>query len=403
MRKPAAWLYYPLCLLAALLVRLFLRARFDLDAIRGLKGPALILCPHISNLDFILVAAALLPHRPTFVVSEHFLAKPLVGWFLRRMAVIPKKMYSADVRTVRAILRARAQGRIVVLFPEGRLPCVGHSVNLTEGTAQLVKKLGVDVYTITGNGAYLTLPKWGKSGFRLGRIRVEAARLFDGADLGAMPLGAVQAALEAALYHDEDAVARAWQVPFHSPAIAKGLDGVLYRCPVCRQNFTMQTGGDLPGDTIRCTACGFSARLDNRYRLQGGPFSSINQWYLWQLAEIDLEQPLACDADVAAVGPSGLMVKDAGHAHLYMDRELIRVQGTVFGQPVAFSQRTAGLAFPAAVGRHFDLYHEQVLYHFRPLPDPRASFLWVCYLDRLNGNIRDAGASPAHEDSCDRS
>ena len=29
--------------------------------------------------------------------------------------------------------------------------------------AELVKKLGVDVYSITGNGAYLTLPKWGKT------------------------------------------------------------------------------------------------------------------------------------------------------------------------------------------------------------------------------------------------
>ena len=466
--KPNAPLYYLLCFIVGLYFRLRLHTRYDRTAIRGLKGPALIVCPHISNMDFILVALALFPHRPTFVVSEHFMVKPLIRWFLEIMAVIPKKMYCADIRTILSIMRAKEQGHVIVLFPEGRLSCFGHSLNVTEGTAELVKKLGVDVYTITGNGAYKTLPKWGKSGLRPGRIQVDTAKLFDAADLPAMSVSEVGEKLEAAILHDEEATQQNISYRCKSPAL--GLDGVLYYCPVCGAQFQMETctadaaaaGAAAPAahpasasdtsqaepfthsepapkpastatasqagiDTLRCTACGAASRLTPKYRLEpvtagipaagrqpaavrapgqdssqdtgtaqpqpaspaNIPFTSINQWYYWQQDQIDLDEPLESETIVAAVGPDGYMDLNAGQGHIRMDREAITFTGQVFGQPLEFTEPTSVVkAFPASVSSHFDLYHKKVLYNMHLTPDSRTVIKWVCYLDKLSGNIR---------------
>lgn len=385
--KPNPFLYYPLVAAASLLFRLRFRTRIDRTALQNIQGPALFICPHISNIDFILVALALAPHRPNFVTSEHFMSRPLIRWFLTRMAIIPKKMYCADIRAMRSILQAREQGHMIVIFPEGRLSCFGHSVNLTDGTAELVKKLGINVYSITGNGAYLTLPKWGKSGLRPGRIQVESSMLLDASSIPDMTVAEIQEVLEQAILHDEDKVAREMMpnVKYKSKAPAEGLDGILYKCPECGAEFQMETAGD----TISCKSCSFSSRLDQSYVFHGGPFTSINEWFFWQMDQIDLDVPLESETIVMAVGPDGNRDWNAGSGHIRMDREAIHFEGTVFGQPLEFTETTKNVkAFPASVGSHFDIYHNKVMYNFKLQPDPRANIKWVAFLDKLNANIR---------------
>ena len=381
-KKPNPFLYYPICLIVMPFFKLYLKTKYDRNAIKHLKGPALIVCPHISNIDFILVAFALFPKRPTFVVSEHFMIKPKIKWFLEKMAVIPKKMYCADIRTILTIMRAKEQNHIIVLFPEGRLTCFGHSVNLTEGTAELVKKLGIDVYTITGNGAYLTMPKWDTHKFRPGGINVETAKLLEKDRLKDMSVDEINTILEQAILHDEDHAMEG--VFYRCSEPASGLDGILYRCPKCGAEFQMETSGD----SIKCRVCSFTSRLDPYYRLHGGPFETINDWYFWQQDQIDLGIPLESDTIVAAVGADGYIDRNAGKGHIRMDREQIYFSGEVFGRPLEFSESTSAVkAFPASVGSHFDIYHKKVLYNMHLRPDPRTIIKWVCYLDKLNHNV----------------
>lgn len=385
--KPNPFLYYLLAYVAGPIFRLVCRVKIDRSALQNIQGPAFIVCPHISNIDFILVALALLPHRPNFVTSEHFMARPLIRWFLTKMAVIPKKMYCADIRAMRSILQAKDQGNLIVIFPEGRLSCFGHSVNLTDGTAELVKKLGINVYTVTGNGAYLTLPKWGKAVLRPGRIQVESIKLMDAEAIPDMSVAEIQEILEQAILHDEDKVAREMMsgVKYKCKAPAEGLDGILYKCPSCGAEFRMESSGDL----IRCSACGLEVKLDESYVLHGGPFTSINEWFFWQMEQIDLDVPLESETLVIAVGPDGNRDFNAGSGTIRMDRETIHFEGTVFGEALEFDETTRSVkAFPAAVGSHFDIYHNKVMYNFRLQPDPRANMKWVAFLDKLNNNVR---------------
>lgn len=380
-RKPAPLLFWLLCLLVWPVFRLKYKTTCDRSGLRGLKGPALVLCPHISNIDFILVALALFPHRPTFVVSEHFMARPLIRWFLTRMHVISKKMFCPDIKTIISILRARDSGNIVVLFPEGRLTCVDHSLNVTEGTAELVKKMGVDVYTVTENGAYKTLPKWGKAGLRPGRMHITTAKLLDADEVAALSAAQIEAAIEKAILHDEDRLFRDIAYKCSSPAL--GLDGVLYKCPVCGAEFAMYTDAR----HICCRACGLSAELSEYYELKGEglPFRYINDWYFWQEAELDLDEELVSETIVAAADPDGNIDWHAGSGVIRMDREKISFSGQCFGQPLTFTEKTAAIkALPISVGHHFDLYHKRVMYNFILQPDPRRVVKWTMYMDKLS-------------------
>ena len=208
-----------------------------------------------------------------------------------------------------------------------------------------------------------------------------------------MSLAEIHAALERAVLHDEDKIFPDVRYRCESPAL--GLDGILYKCPSCLAEFRMETDAR----HIRCTACGFSAELDETYRLHGAPFTHINDWYFWQESLLDLAIPLESETVLAAVGPDGNMDKNAGAGRIYMDRDVIRYTGTCFGKPLAFTEKTEDIkAFPASVAAHFDIYHKKQLYNMHLRPDPRAVIKWVSYLDKLTRE-RETAAKNAEADN----
>lgn len=349
----------------------------DVDVLREIKGPALVIAPHTSNKDHWLLGLALYPTRPTFVVSEHFAANPKLRPFLRLAHVITKKMFCPDVGTIMNIMRAAREGNTIVLFPEGRLTCNGRTGTLTDGTATLAKKLGFDVYAVTANGASLTFPKWATKP-RRGTIRITAEKLMTADEVKSLPLSQIEERMQQAIAHD-DAAAMAG-VAYRSVAMAEGIDGILYRCPSCQKELTLQ----VVGHDITCP-CGMHAQLDQRYRMHGVPFHTVLEWYDWQSDLVDpATEVLEADAVIGAVNEQGNMDENAGRAHVRMDRETFSFEGTVFGEPISFARNTVDItAFPTTVGRHFDVYYNNKLYYIFPQPDTRLSVKWVAYLDRL--------------------
>jgi len=377
------------------LARLFLlplyRRRYgltiDRSGLADLRGPAVVLAPHTSGKDHYLIGMALWPQLPTFVLSEHFMHDPRLRWVLKRLHVITKRMFSADAHTIMGIWRAKQSGRIIVLFPEGRQPACAHTLPLADGTAELIRRLGVNVYVVTANGASLTFPKWGV-GARRGKIRVTTAKLFDGAEVGAMPPDEIRERIDAAIRHDDEAAMAG--VCYRTDDTTLGLDRLLRRCPLCHRVGSLTAGGG----HIRCT-CGLDATLDETYRFHGAPFDSVNAWFDWQQAQIDpLREALETDVRVSAVDDRGNLVRDVGCGRVRMDVHTISFAGEVFGEGRAFRVPTEEVGgFPVAVGDHFAMYHGSELYQFSPVDDPGSVIDWVCYLDRVH-EMQAAGEIP---------
>ena len=137
---------------------------FDKDIAKDIKGPAIVVATHTSDVDHILSALTLYPVRPTYIVSEHFMRNKSTARLLKLLHVITKKMFTPDVSTIMNVLRAKKENAVIFLFPEGRLSCYGHTLPITDGTAELIKKLGVNLYIWKAEGAYLTFPKWRDKG-----------------------------------------------------------------------------------------------------------------------------------------------------------------------------------------------------------------------------------------------
>lgn len=378
-KPPARWLLGLAFLFVYPYFRLRYRMTIDKSGMADLKKgePSVILAPHLSNNDHLLVGMAVWPHLPTFVLSEHFMRNPFLRWLFNHFVhPISKKMFCADPHTIMAILRAKQAGHNVIIFPEGRLPACGHTVPVTPGTAELVKKLGVNVYVVTQSGAYKTFPKWATYR-RRGKIHITTAKLFDGASLKTMPLDEVRARIDAAILHVDEEVMP--DVRYTCRDMTAGLDGILRRCPNCTKIGTLRT----QRGHVTC-ACGLDATLDDNYRLHNAPFDRIYQWYDWQLSQVDpMTEAMETEVIVGAVNAKGNVDRAAGQGRLRMDRDWITFAGEIFGEGVVLRTPTKQVGgLPVTVAEHFDVYFANEMYHFFPTEDPRSVMDWVIWMER---------------------
>ncbi len=352
------------------------KVTYDKSALVDLKGPALILCPHTCAYDPVFVGCACYPKRLTFVVSEHFLAKPLFKFLLTKIChVITKKMFCADASTIMNIMRAKNEGNIVVLFAEGRLNSVPQSHPVTPGTAGLVKKLGVDVYTVTANGSSLLYPKWSKV-MRRGEVSVTTQKLFSSEDLKTMTVDEISDRIDKAILHDDE---KAMQGKIYKAKdTTLDLDGVLYKCPVCGEEFCL-----ISGDChMTCTQCGFDTVLGEDYKFSDScPYQTINEWYNYQVDTLDLTKPLESVITVGAI-IDGVMNLNAGSGKLYLDKDKLVFDGFLFGEPLSFEKKNSDIGgMPYTPKREFDIYHQNRLLYLMP-KDRKHVVKWTTYLDK---------------------
>lgn len=357
----------------------------DRRQLKSHKGPAIIIAPHTSDMDHIISALALYPIRPTYIVSEHFMKKKKTARLLKIAKVITKKMFYPDASTIVNTVRAVHEGNTIVIFPEGRLSSYGRTLPVASGTAELVKKLGIDLFVLTANGAYLTFPKWRDKGTsRRGRIHVTVEKLLEREEISSLSVSRIRSIISDAVYHDDEAAMMG--IPYRSDAMARGAERILYKCPVCGGERCIST----QKNSILCT-CGLFARLNEYYRFtdpiaayDGTVIASINEWFSWQENTLDLNEPLADRIRIGTPGESGFMIEDAGFGSALLTRDELVISGTLSGEPLSLAVSTERIgAFPVTPGEHFDIYYKGRLLYLYP-SEPLLTVKWVSFLDRLS-------------------
>lgn len=352
---------------------------FDKAIVKDIKGPAIVVATHTCDQDHILSALTLYPVRPTYIVSEHFMRIKSSARLLKLMHVITKKMFTPDVSTIRNVLRAKSEDAVIVIFPEGRLSCYGKTLPVADGTAELIKKLGVNLYAWKAEGAYLTFPKWRNKGDdRIGKINSSVKLLLSSEEIAEKSVDEIKAITAEAIYNDDEKAMAG--IEYKCGNIASGADKVLFKCPKCQREGTITT----EGSHIRCE-CGLDATLDTYYKLYNAPFESINEWFEWQQNSIDIEnESIFSKARLGTPGDDGYMDPNAGEGEVYIDKDIFRLKGTLHGEEVDFSIAPEKIgAFPISPGDHIDVYVHGKLVYIYPEPDLRSSVKWVCFLDKL--------------------
>ena len=285
-----------------------------------------------------------------------------------------------------------SENAVIVIFPEGRLSCYGHTLPVAEGTAELIKKLGVDLYVWKVSGAYLSFPKWREHGDdRRGKIHASVELLLSADEVAAREVSEIKSIADAAILHDDELAMAG--VEYKCRDTTTGIDKILFKCPRCLKEGTI-TAGDCH---IRCE-CGLDATLDNFYRLHDAPFERVNEWFEWQQSTMDTENGhLESAVRLGDCRADGFMDENAGEGVAYIDKNIFKLSGTVHGEKIEISMPPEKVgAFPITPGKHIDIYNGGDLIYIYTEPDERECVKWVCFLDNLMAK-KKAESTQTHE------
>ncbi len=134
--------------------------------VKGLEnrpvGPVILACKHQSSWEA-LAFHRLFPNAAT-VLKRELLYIPVVGWAMARAGNIAVERGEGP-KALRSLLRqaraAVAEGRSILIYPEGTRTPIGSSLPYHAGTAALYRQLGVPVVPVALNSGVF----WGRRKF----------------------------------------------------------------------------------------------------------------------------------------------------------------------------------------------------------------------------------------------
>ena len=253
-------LYYRVAQVVSWFVATFLFGRKILrNEIKGKKGPFVVIANHQAALDFVnLIGATTRPM--SFVISKSFYSTLPIQGFLEKMGVIPKQQFQTSSDDLKRMKRVIDAGQPLVIYPAGLMCEDGLSTPIPTATYKFLKWMHVDVYVARTRGTYFVMPKWSKK-LRPGRTTMDIYKLFSKEELSDMSLEEIREKTDEALLYDAYREQEALQAAYRGGQDISGLEHVLYQCPHCHGEFTIQADCD---GTIRCTSCGFAQTMDER-------------------------------------------------------------------------------------------------------------------------------------------
>lgn len=103
--------------------------------------PAIIVCNHTSYVDPLFLQAGC-PRLIVWMIAKEYYDLPVANWVCRNVGAIPVARNGRDMTATRLALRALEQGRVLGIFPEGRLETGPELLPFQAGPALLAARSG---------------------------------------------------------------------------------------------------------------------------------------------------------------------------------------------------------------------------------------------------------------------
>jgi 1-acyl-sn-glycerol-3-phosphate acyltransferase len=121
------------------------------------KGPAVLICNHVSFVDPMVILAAS-PRPIRFVMDHQIFATPVLSFFFRTGKAIPVAPAKVDEKLMNAafdeVARALEAGELVCIFPEGRITDTGELYPFRPGIRRIVERTPVPVIPLALRGLW---------------------------------------------------------------------------------------------------------------------------------------------------------------------------------------------------------------------------------------------------------
>jgi 1-acyl-sn-glycerol-3-phosphate acyltransferase len=109
------------------------------------RGPAILVCNHTSGLDPALIQSAC-PRLIVWMMAREYYDLPALRRFFELLDVIPVERGTRDTAATRQALRTLSQGRVLGVFPEGRIENSKELLPFQTGVAMMALKTSVPVF-----------------------------------------------------------------------------------------------------------------------------------------------------------------------------------------------------------------------------------------------------------------
>lgn len=279
-KKPNKFIWHAL---NNLVIKPFLAPKFHvhtkvIDDINKCDGPAFLIYNHQSRMDYIYICKTTYPRPLNYMVGYNEFFRSHLSFISKLMHFIPKKNFTFDMESMRALNKIIKQNGVVCFSPEGMSSIAGHNQPVVAGTGRFFKHYKIPVYMVKLNGAYLTNNKICLDE-RYGEVYATESLLLSKEDLEKLSPEEIQNKVDEALWTDEYLWNKEKHIEYKSNnRICTHLHDLMYRCPKCGEEFHMH--GE--NNEIKCLKCGNGATQDDYYDFhpfEGSVFpNTITEW-----------------------------------------------------------------------------------------------------------------------------
>lgn len=331
-------MYYALIPLLIIMAKVKYGLKTDRSALRGKKGPFLVLGNHTSPIDFCFFNGCVFPKPLNYVVAQNMYYRNFYRMILTSFHTIPKQQFAADFNCIKQIKRYLDNKTSVLIFPEGRVTADGTTGYIAPSIGKLVKWLGYPVISGITKGGYISNPKWGRK--RAGKVRLKMEQILSREDIERMSANEISDFIIEKLQYNDNLSQIEDNRRVKGYRIAEGLEKLLYKCPKCGAECAHESALR----EMHCTKCGNSVTYTNEGPVVANKegdvaFERIDQWFKYERdcvnAEIqDPEFELSDKVNLNMIDESEHLFKKVGEGIVRLNKDGVFYKGTKHGEEV---------------------------------------------------------------------
>ncbi|MBE6896227.1 MAG: hypothetical protein E7477_03910 [Ruminococcaceae bacterium] len=247
----------------------------------GKNEPCLYLMNHSSFIDLKIASTVIYP-RPFNIVctTDGFVGKNLL---MRLLGCIPTKKFVTDLSLVKNMIYAfKTLKSSVLMYPEAGYSFDGTSIPIPDSLGKSLKIFRVPVVMIKTQGAFLRDPLYNNLQLRKVNVTAEMKYILSPEDIESKTVEELNDILRNEFSFDAFKYQQDNKICVDEDFRADGLHRVLYKCPSCNTEGSMNGNGIF----LTCSSCGKEYQLDEYGYISSTngttEFSHIPDWYNWQ-------------------------------------------------------------------------------------------------------------------------
>ena len=367
--KPSLIHYRLAQIISWFVATLIFKRKIIRNEIKGKTGPFVVIANHEAAYDFANLIGA--SKRPmSFVISNAFFNTLPVKNILLKMGVIPKQQFQTAIKDLKRIKAVIDHGEPLVIYPAGLMCEDGLSTPIPSATYKFLKWLNVDVYIAKTTGTYFVMPKWAK-GISPGRTYMDIYKLFSKEELAEADEATIKAKTDEALLFDAYREQEQYLARYKSNRDLNGLENVLYVCPYCKTEFSIQVKDK---NVLQCSECGLTYSSDihgflHKESCFGPDIRYVSDWSssihedMKAKIEQDLLENLTAETKILMINFAKNKFIEVGFGTIFLSADELTIDGVINDESINLSIPTAHFpTLPFKPGKHLDIQNGSDIY-----------------------------------------